>query len=99
MGIDLGRTNRTAAVAEPVAAEQEIMPYDIQQDRLQLNEKYVNSAEVDALTSQIVVDDLETIVTFGGEVAEQISKTSDVVLNSMTMNRVTESSEMLNLPV
>ena len=35
MGIDLGRTNRTAAVAEPVAAEQEIMPYDIQQDRLQ----------------------------------------------------------------
>ena len=29
MGIDLGRTNRTAAVAEPVAAEQEIMPYDI----------------------------------------------------------------------
>ena len=97
MGIDLGRTNRTAAVAEPVAAEQEIMPYDIQQDRLQLNEKYVNSAEVDALTSQIVVDDLETIVTFGGEVAEQISKTSDVVLNSMNMNQINESSEMLNL--
>ncbi len=97
MGIDLGRTNRTAAVAEPVAAEQEIMPYDIQQDRLQLNEKYVNSAEVDALTSQIVVDDLETIVTFGGEVAEQISKTSDVVLNSMNMNQINETSEMLNL--
>lgn len=73
------------------------MPYDIQQDRLQLNEKYVNSAEVDALTSQIVVDDLETIVTFGGEVAEQISKTSDVVLNSMNMNQINESSEMLNL--
>ena len=96
MAIDLGRKTDSTAQA-PATIEFEVTPYDIQEDRAQLNQKYVNSAEVDALTSQIVVDDLETIVTFGSEVAEQISKTSDVVLNSMNMRQIDESSEMLNL--
>ncbi len=96
MAIDLGQRNSGAAQA-PATVELEVTPYDIQEDRAQLNQKYVNSAEVDALTSQIVVDDLETIVTFGSAVAEQISKTSDVVLNSMNMRQIDESSEMLNL--
>lgn len=96
MAIDLGRKTDSTAQA-PATIELEVTPYDIQEDRAQLNQKYVNSAEVDALTSQIVVDDLETIVTFGSEVAEQISKTSDVVLNSMNMRQIDESSEMLNL--
>lgn len=96
MAIDLGRKT-DSTVQAPATIEFEVTPYDIQEDRAQLNQKYVNSAEVDALTSQIVVDDLETIVTFGSEVAEQISKTSDVVLNSMNMRQIDESSEMLNL--
>lgn len=96
MAIDLGRKT-DSTVQAPATIELEVTPYDIQEDRAQLNQKYVNSAEVDALTSQIVVDDLETIVTFGSEVAEQISKTSDVVLNSMNMRQIDESSEMLNL--
>jgi len=95
MAIDLGRRN--TGTTAPATIELEVAPYDIQEDRAQLNQKYVNSAEVDALTSQIVVDDLETIVTFGSDVAEQISKTSDVVLNSMNMRQIDESSEMLNL--
>ncbi len=96
MAIDLGRKT-DSTVQAPATIELEVTPYDIQEDRAQLNQKYVNSAEVDALTSQIVVDDLETIVTFGSEVAEQISETSDVVLNSMNMRQIDESSEMLNL--
>lgn len=95
MAIDLGRRN--TGTTAPATIELEVAPYDIQEDRAQLSQKYVNSAEVDALTSQIVVDDLETIVTFGSDVAEQISKTSDVVLNSMNMRQIDESSEMLNL--
>ncbi len=96
MAIDLG-TRNSGTTQAPATVELEVTPYDIQEDRAQLNQKYVNSAEVDALTSQIVVDDLETIVTFGSAVAEQISKTSDVVLNSMNMRQIDESSEMLNL--
>ena len=55
-----------------------------------------NSPEVDALASQIDVYSLDTIVSFGAEAAEEISKCSDIVLNSMNMSQLDDSSEMLN---
>ncbi len=61
-----------------------------------MNEALVNSPEVDALVSTIEINNLDTIVYFGAEVAEEISKASDVVLNSMSMTQIDESSEMLN---
>lgn len=39
---------------------------------------------------------METIVSFGAEAAEEISKASDVVLNSMNMSQLDDSSAMLN---
>ena len=54
------------------------------------------SQEVDDIVSTIEVNNLETIVSFGAEVAEEISKASDVVLNGMNMAQLEESSEMLN---
>lgn len=71
--------------------------YDIVADRQQMNEQLVNSAEVDALVSTIEINNMETIVSFGADVAEEISKASDVVLNSMNMSQIDESSEMLNI--
>lgn len=56
----------------------------------------VNSKEVDDLVSTIEVHNLETIVSFGAEAAEEISKASDIVLNSMNMSQLDDSSEMLN---
>ena len=70
--------------------------YDIAADRQQMNEQLTNSAEVDALVSTIEINNLETIVSFGAEAAEGISRASDVVLNSMDMTQLDESSEMLN---
>jgi len=70
--------------------------YDIIADRQQMNMELTNSPEVDALVSTIEIDNLESIVTFGAEVAEAISRASDVVLNSMNMNQMDKSSEMLN---
>jgi uncharacterized protein YaaN involved in tellurite resistance len=61
-----------------------------------MNTELVNSEEVDAIVSTIEVNNLETIVTFGSEAAEEISKASDVVLNSMNMSQLDDSSEMLN---
>ncbi len=70
--------------------------YDIVAERQKMNQELVNSKEVDELVSRIQVDDMETIVTFGAEVADEISKASDVVLNSMSLKQLDESSNMLN---
>lgn len=69
--------------------------YDIVADRQQMNQQFVNSEEVDKIASQIEVYNLESIVSFGAEAAEEISKCSDVVLNSMNMSQLDDSSAML----
>ena len=73
-----------------------VKEYDIVADRQQMNADLVNSKEVDDLVSTIEVHNLETIVSFGAEAAEEISKASDIVLNSMNMSQLDDSSEMLN---
>lgn len=83
---------QAAPPAEPAAAES----YDIVEDRQRLNRELTNSPEVDEIVSTIEVYNLETIVSFGGEAADEISKASDVVLNSMNMEQIEESSQMLN---
>lgn len=109
MGLDFSKTQPqsvpTTATMETTSinlvtstVQNEIQPvesYDIVSDRNKMNQELVNSAEVDALCSKIEIDNLETIVTFGAGAAEEISKASDVVLNSMNMSQLDESSEML----
>lgn len=102
MGIDFSKKTTTntqedaVTVVEPQNEIQEVQQYDIVADRQQMNAVLVNSPEVDAIVSTIEVDNLETIVSFGAEIAEEISKSSDVVLNSMNMSQIDDSSEMLN---
>lgn len=98
MGLDFSKTAapQTAAVAPDAKNEIEVVEqYDIVADREQMSATLVNSDEVDALVSTIEVHNLETIVSFGAEAAEEISKASDVVLNSMNMSQLDDSSEML----
>lgn len=99
MGLDFSKT--AAAVPQAMQAEAKneieiVEKYDIVADREQMNATLTGSQEVDALTSTIEVNNLETIVSFGAEVAEEISKASDVVLNSMNMSQIDDSSQMLN---
>jgi len=103
MGLDFSRAGQQTAggtVAANMPSEKnevmEVQPYDIVADREQMNAALVNSDEVDAIVSTIEVFNLETIVTFGAEAAEEVSKASDVVLNSMNMSQIDDSSEMLN---
>ena len=84
------------AAAQPQQEIEVVQEYDIVADREQMSTALTNSPEVDALASQIDVYSLETIVSFGAEAAEEISKCSDVVLNSMSMSQLDDSSEMLN---
>ena len=82
-------------ISAPPAEEEHYQQYDIVADRQQMNQTMTNSPEVDRLASQIEVYNLETIVSFGANAAEEISKCSDVVLNSMNMSQLDESSAML----
>ena len=98
MGLDF----KKAAIQQPTAVPDTknevsvVEKYDIVADREKMNAELVNSKEVDDLVSTIEIDNLETIVTFGAEAAEEISKASDVVLNSMNMSQIDDSSQMLN---
>lgn len=69
--------------------------YDIAKDRQKMNEELVGSEEVDKIVSTIEVFHLETIVSFGAEAAEEVSKASDLVLNSMNMSQLDDTSELL----
>ena len=101
MGLDFSKSTMTApaqtanglkeAKDEMAVVEQ----YDIVADRQQMNAELVNSDEVDRIVSTIEVNNMDTIVSFGAEVAEEISKASDVVLNSMNMSQLDDTSEML----
>lgn len=97
MGLDFTKTATPETVPATVENEVEVVTeYDIVADRQKMNEELVNSQEVDALVSTIEVDNLESIVSFGAQTAEEISKASDIVLNSMNMSQLDDSSEMLN---
>ncbi|MBP3760336.1 MAG: toxic anion resistance protein [Ruminococcus sp.] len=105
MGIDFKKPNRQTETAtatasqnlpEVVIEEPASQKYDIVADTQQMETTLSHSPEVDALTSQIEIDNMESIVTFGAETAEAISRASDTVLNSMDMSQLTATSTMLN---
>ena len=99
MGLNLRRPDSAITPSSPAPANNQIEvyeQYDIAADRQQMNQTLVNSPEVDKIASQIEVYNLETIVSFGAEAAEEISKCSDIVLNSMNMAQLDNSSAMLN---
>lgn len=103
MGLDFTKAKQSeASVVTDTAVEGETLPattqtFDIAVESEKLRNDLVNSAEVDALVSKIELDNLDSIVTFGGEVATEISKSSDLVLNSMNIAQIEETSKMLGV--
>ena len=93
MGLDF---QKTETLTSPTVEVEEAKQYDIVEDRQQLNTVLTNSEEVDAIVSTIEVYNLDTIVSFGAEVAEEISRASDVVLRNTNMSQLDDSSELLN---
>lgn len=94
MGLDFGQPGaQQPAVSEPIN-EPEV--YDIVEDRQKMNAELTNSPEVDALCSQIEVFNMESIVSFGAEAADEVSRASDVVLNSVNMSQLNDTGELLN---
>lgn len=101
MGLDFSKSSTAQPeVTEDVPVQETgtdliVKPYDIVADRNEMNTQLVNSPEVDAIVSTIEVNNMESIVSFGANVAEEISKASDVVLNGMSMSQLDDSNQML----
>ena len=102
MGLDFSKakTVEAEAVTSDVAengALPTVQTFDIAVESAKIKNELADSAEVDALVSKIELDNLDSIVTFGGEVATEISKSSDLVLNSMNIAQIEETSKMLGV--
>ncbi len=89
-------------VGQPMAqssvslVKEEPKQYDIVADRQQMTRELVNSEEIDKLTSEIVVHDMNTIVSFGGDTANKIAQVSDSVLRNTGLSQLDDSVVMLN---
>lgn len=97
MALNFSRPTSTQTAAAPNSdtALMEVQQFDIIADQQETVRQLAHSPEIDALTSTIDVNDLDTIVTFGSHSAEEISKASDVVLRSMNLSQLDQSSQML----
>lgn len=85
-----------AAPAELHLKINEPQTYSMVETKDKLKQELVAAEEIDKLVSTIDANDPNSIITFGNEVAEEISKASDQVLNSMNMSQLDDSSELLN---
>lgn len=98
MALDFKRPagmGQTALSPQTKAEVAVVEKYDIAEDRERLSKELANSQELDDVVSTIQVYELESIVTFGAEAADEVSKASDVVLNSMNMDQLNDSGQML----
>lgn len=98
-------TPSTEAAAEVVVTATEEQTLDVKVEDSQefsmvdttanLKQELVKNEEVEKLVSTININDVNSIVKFGNEVAIEISKASDQVLNSMNMDQVNDSGQLL----
>lgn len=95
MSINFGSLAPSPAAAQPQETAMEVVPYNIQDDREQMTRALTGGKEVDDIASTIEVYNLDTIVSFGGEVAAEIAKCSDAVLSGMNMSQIDDSGAML----
>lgn len=92
-------TEATVADAAPTELNLKItepQTYSMVDTSNQIMQELASSDEIDKLVSTINANDPNSIITFGNQVAEEISKASDQVLNSMNMSQLDDSSELLN---
>ena len=81
--------------AEAEVIEAEPQQFSIVEKTEELKQELVKNEEVDKLVSTININDVNSIVKFGNEVAVEISKASDQVLNTMDVDKINDSGELL----
>ena len=86
--VETKATVRNIQVAEPQS-------FSMTETSNQVRNELVKNDEINKLVSTIDINDTNSIVKFGSDAAEEISKASDTVLNSMNMDQVNDTGALL----
>lgn len=82
-------------VAEPTTAQTPKENFSLAECRQGYIDDFEKTGELEKYTAKIEVFDPNSIVKFGSEAAEEVSKSADVVLNGMNMDQINNSGKML----
>ncbi|MHB8126815.1 MAG: toxic anion resistance protein [Desulfitobacteriaceae bacterium] len=85
---------------QDLTAEKNLLPaiipeFDLEQKKNEIMAKVQESPEVRSIVRQINVEDVSSIMTFGKNTAEEVSRFSDALLHSMQSTKVEDSGELL----
>lgn len=84
-----------AQVAEPATTQTPQENFSLSECRQGYIDAFEKTGELEKYTAKIEVFDPNSIVKFGSEAAEEVSKSADVVLNGMNMDQISNSGKML----
>lgn len=72
-----------------------IPEFDLEKQKNEVMTKVKESPEVRSIVRQINIEDVNSIMTFGKNTAEEVSRFSDAILHSMESTKVEDSGELL----
>lgn len=84
-----------AQVAEPATTQTPQENFSLAECRQGYIDDFEKTGELEKYTAKIEVFDPNSIVKFGSEAAEEVSKSADVVLNGMNIDQINNSGKML----
>lgn len=84
-----------AQVAEPATTQTPQENFSLAECRQGYIDDFEKTGELEKYTAKIEVFDPNSIVKFGSEAAEEVSKSANVVLNGMNMDQINNSGKML----
>lgn len=93
--INLQNKTEQEQVAEPTTAQTPKENFSLAECRQSYIDDFEKTGELEKYTAKIEVFDPNSIVKFGSEAAEEVSKSADVVLNGMNIDQINNSGKML----
>lgn len=93
--INLQNKTGQEQVAEPTTAQTPKENFSLAECRQGYIDDFKKTGELEKYTAKIEVFDPNSIVKFGSEAAEEVSKSADVVLNGMNIDQINNSGKML----
>lgn len=93
--INLQNKTEQTQVAAPATTQTPQENFSLAECRQGYIDDFEKTGELEKYTAKIEVFDPNSIVKFGSEVAEEVSKSADVVLNGMNMDQINNSGKML----
>lgn len=93
--INLQNKTEQTQVAAPATTQTPQENFSLAECRQGYIDDFEKTGESEKYTAKIEVFDPNSIVKFGSEAAEEVSKSADVVLNGMNMDQINNSGKML----